>query len=61
MLYQPNPDKPMHQMTLPTIDGKGVTVSGSNNRWQMMIVYRGLHWPNLQNLHSENRGFKRQI
>ena len=45
MLYKPNPDKPMHQMTLPTIDGKGVTVSGSNNRWQMIVVYRGLHCP----------------
>ena len=45
MLYKPNPDKPMHQMTLPTIDGKGLVVSGSNNRWQMMVVYRGLHCP----------------
>ena len=32
-------------MTLPTIDGKGVTVSGSNNRWQTLVVYRGLHCP----------------
>ena len=45
MLYKPNPDKPMRQMTLPTIDGKSVTVSGSNNRWQMIVVYRGLHCP----------------
>ena len=45
MLYKPNPDKPMHQMTIPTIDGKGVTLAGSNNRWQMIVVYRGLHCP----------------
>ena len=45
MLCKPNPDQPMHQMTLPTIDGKSVTVSGSNNRWQMIVVYRGLNCP----------------
>ena len=45
MLYKPNPDKPMQKMTFPTIDGKGVTVSGANNRWQMIVVYRGLHCP----------------
>ena len=45
MLCKPNPDNPMHQMTLPTIDGKGVTVAETNNRWQMIVVYRGLHCP----------------
>ena len=45
MLCKPNPNKPMHQMTLPTIDGKSVAVSGSNNRWQMIAVYRGLNCP----------------
>ena len=45
MLYKPNPDKPMHKMTFPIIDGKGVTVSEANNRWQMIVVYRGLHCP----------------
>ena len=45
MLYKPNPDKLMHKMTFPTIDGKGVTVSGANNRWQMIVVYRWLHRP----------------
>ena len=42
-MYKTNPDEPMHQMTLATIDGKGVTVFESNNRWQMIVVYRGLH------------------
>ena len=60
MLYKPNPDKPMHQMTLPTIDGKG----GQSLVQQSMANDSCLPWttlPNLQNLHSKNRSVKRQI
>ena len=32
-------------MTLATIDGKGGYGLWSNNRWQMIVVYRGLHCP----------------
>jgi len=45
MLYKPNPDKRMHQMPLPTINGRGVKVSGSNNRWWMIVIHRGLNCP----------------
>ena len=40
---------PIPEITLPTIDGGEAKIGGIKDRWQMIIVYRGLHCPICKN------------
>ena len=49
---------PIHEITLPTIDGGEAKIGGIKDRWQMIIVYRGLHCPICKNYTAKIEALK---
>ena len=49
---------PIPEITLPTIDGGEAKIGGIKDRWQMIIVYRGLHCPICKNYTAKIEALK---
>ncbi len=51
----------MPEITLPTVDGGEVSIGGAKDRWQMIVVYRGLHCPICKNYTAKVEALKDQF
>jgi peroxiredoxin len=52
---------PIPEITLPTIDGGEAKIGGIKDRWQMIIVYRGLHCPICKNYTAKIEALKHKF
>jgi peroxiredoxin len=48
----------MPEITLPTVGGGQATIGGAKERWQMVVVYRGLHCPICKNYTAKIEALK---